>query len=258
MKILVANDDGIDAKGLQTLVKVLARNNEVYVVAPSTQKNAYSQSVTYFFGDKKAWVRNDIEGATKAWAVDGTPADCIYYGIYAFLHDKPDVVISGINHGQNLSTDVLYSGTVGAASEGLIAGIPSIATSLCTYEDYDFTTAALITEKVLYEHMKRKDKLNYVLSINVPALSLSQIKGIKVVGFDGIRDYSNKVTVTKQQDYLVLHHPHKQVGILNSIGMQGDVTCVDNGYVTLTPITIDRTYYSYLNILKGSENINIK
>lgn len=255
MKILLSNDDGIDAKGLRTLTRVLSKKHEILVVAPSSQKSGFSHSVTYFHSDKKAWIRNDVEGATKAYAVDGTPADCIYYGIYAFSKEKPDLVITGINHGPNLSTDVLYSGTVGAAAEGLIADIPSIAVSLCTHEDYDFTTAAEATLNIVSYFKNHKDCLNYVLSINVPALPKEEIKGYKITRFDGMRDYEKEVIVKQiQDDEIILQCPNKPVNTKNMIGLEGDVTAVNEGYISITPITMDWTSYKHLDGLRKLEN----
>lgn len=253
MKILLSNDDGIDAKGIQTLAKVLGKNHEVYMVAPSSQKSGFSHSVTYFYGDKKAWVRTDIEGVKKAWSVDGTPADCVYYGIYAFLKEKPDVVITGINHGPNLSTDALYSGTIGAAAEGLVAGVPAIAVSLCTHEDYDFTTAAESVANILEYFMELEDK-NFVLSMNVPAISKEKIKGYKITCFDGMRDYEKEVFIESvDEKELVLRCPNKPVKTKNTIGVGGDVSAVAEGYISITPVSMDWSDWKQMSNLKALE-----
>lgn len=253
MKILLSNDDGIDAKGIKTLAKVLGKTHEVYVIAPVTQKSGFSHSVTYFYGDRKAWRRIDIEGAFEAYAVEGTPADCVYFGCYGFLEEKPDVVISGINHGPNLSTDALYSGTIGAAAEGLVAEIPSIAVSLCTHEEYDFTTAAEVVRDILPLFMQREDRLEYVLSINVPALPKEKIKGYKVTRFDGMRDYEKEVFIEEGEDSLILRCPNQPVRTKNQIGIEGDVSAVENGYISITPITMDWSSYAHIDALKDFE-----
>lgn len=106
MKILLVNDDGINAPGILALVKQFAEKHEVYVCAPSSQRSGYSHGVTYFHGATHVQPV-DIAGAVKAWAVDGTPADCSYLGIYELMDEKPDLLISGINQGQNMSADIV-------------------------------------------------------------------------------------------------------------------------------------------------------
>lgn len=243
MKILITNDDGIEAEGIQTLAKVLGTHHDVIVSAPSSQRSGYSHSVTYFYEDHKAFRRN-IPGAQAAFAVDGTPADCIYYGIYSFLSQKPDLIISGINHGPNLSTDALYSGTIGAAAEGIVAGIPSMAISLCTHIKYDFTAAAEIADELIPYYLNDSDALQYVLSINVPALARKDMKGFRATCFEGMRNYEKAVQMEEKEDgSLLLKCPNQPVGTKNKIGLEGDVSAVEAGYVSLTPITLDWTDY---------------
>ena len=166
MRILVSNDDGIMADGLITLVKRLSEEHEVYVAAPDRQRSAYSHSVTYFLRDLHARLI-EVPGAYKAWSVDGTPADCVYAAVCGLMEEAPDLVVSGINRGWNVSYDCIYSGTVGAASEGTILGIPSIAVSLASDRPYEFETSAEITAQLLKRFMEDPDRYEYVLNVNI-------------------------------------------------------------------------------------------
>lgn len=237
MKILLTNDDGIEAPGILALADRLKEQHEVYICAPIEQRSGYSHCVTYFhenlYGEKRT-----IPGIKKAWAINGTPADSAYLGIYAMMDDKPDLLISGINQGQNMSADIMYSGTIGAACEGIVAGVPSMAVSYCSYDDNDFTTAAEIAEKVipLYMNLKKKD---FVLSVNVPELPLDKIKGYKLTYPQKPRDFERK---------LIVRNEEKGFRILMGEGLppehiepidHTDTYEVSKGYVSLTPVGLD-------------------
>lgn len=240
MKILLVNDDGINAPGILALVKQFAEKHEVYVCAPSSQRSGYSHGVTYFHGATHVQPVG-IAGAVKAWAVDGTPADCSYLGIYELMDEKPDLLISGINQGQNMSADIVYSGTIGAACEGLIAHIPSIAMSWCSFTDTDFSIAAKVAEKAVVFFMEQPDH-DYVLSVNVPALPYEQIKGVKWAWPQACRDFERPLARNYREDGsfdVVTTEPLSADPILNQEGT--DLYEVSSGYVTLTPIGLDPT-----------------
>ena len=143
MKILIANDDGIQAAGIQTLAKALCKEHEVYIVAPDQERSAAGHALTLNMPIRVREVNIGIDIA-KAYAISGTPGDCVKIGITEILDVKPDLVISGINHGPNLGADVLYSGTVSAAMEGAVLGYPSLAVSLADLygTSYNFKPAA--------------------------------------------------------------------------------------------------------------------
>lgn len=245
MKILLVNDDGIHAPGILALVKQFAEKHEVYVCAPSSQRSGYSHGVTYFHGATHVQPVS-IAGAVKAWAVDGTPADCSYLGIYELMDEKPDLLISGINQGQNMSADIVYSGTIGAACEGLIAHIPSIAMSWCSFTDTDFSTAARVAEKAVTFFMKQSVH-DYVLSVNVPALSYDQIKGVKWAWPQPCRDFERPLERNYREDGsfdIVTTEPLSADPILKLEGT--DLYEVSCGFVTLTPIGLDPTKHSDL------------
>jgi 5'-nucleotidase len=257
MRILIANDDGIEAKGILALVDALKDEHEVYVAAPHRQRSAYSHSVTYFSRHRKAWKR-EIAGTAGAWAIDATPADCVYYGCFAFLKEMPDLILSGINHGENLSTDCIYSGTVGAASEGQIIGIPSIAVSLCSYTGEDFANAVQAVKELIPVYMADPDNHAYMLNVNVPDLPKDQIKGYKITMTEGNRNYQKPVDVEEQKDgsYLLICDNVPVSTEHLSHQLAGDVTAVKNGYISVTPMDSDLTHHEQIARMKKYEEIH--
>lgn len=258
MRILVSNDDGIDAPGLRELVKVLGKEHEVYVFAPNREKSSFSRSVTYWRLDNKAYAR-EVEGAGQAWAIDGTPADCVYYGMTTFMEEKPDLVITGINRGENLSTDCLYSGTVGAAAEGVIMGVPAIAVSYCGRDDADYTTSAEITLALLPYVMKEESREGLLLNVNVPALPKEKICGIRMTSFEGRKDYVKHIVCQKQDDgSILLHCPKQEGGLKDERGtLDADITAVNNGYVSVTPLSLDMVDYHQLGMMERWNQIEL-
>jgi len=258
MKILLVNDDGIQAKGIRALVDAFKEEHEVYVSAPAAQKSGFSHCVT-FFHDKIKVTEEYIEGAVKAWAVDGTPADCTYLGIFALMKEKPDVVISGINHGPNLSSDCTYSGTVGAALEGMMANIPSMAVSLCSFTEDYFQQAASVAKAILPVFMSSEERCNYVLNVNVPAIPLEEIKGIKVTRLDVPRKCTQDFHQEENEDGSItiscVSFPDDSAfkeGIED-----GDITATRNGYVSVTPLYEDMCHHDVRKSIFSFENIKI-
>lgn len=238
MRILLTNDDGINAPGILQLAERLKDRYEVLIAAPMEQRSAYSHAVTYFRHETYVEEKK-IEGVSKAWAIDGTPADCAYLGIYAMDERKPDLVLSGINQGQNLSADIAYSGTIGAACEAIIAGIPAIAMSYCSYTDTDFSVPAAIAEKMIPFYMGLEEK-NFVLSVNVPQLPMEEIKGYRVTYPQKPRDFERKlkktnVTVNGFCISMAEGLPPETVEEIEGT----DSYEVSRGYVSLTPIGLD-------------------
>ncbi|MGM9941725.1 MAG: 5'/3'-nucleotidase SurE [Bulleidia sp.] len=241
MRILLVNDDGIDAPGIQALMTGFRDTHEVYVCAPVSQRSGYSHSATYFSRDLKVEERH-IEGTVKSWAVDGTPADCAYFGIYAMMDVKPDLVISGINQGQNMGADLIYSGTIGAAAEGLVAKIPSIAVSYCSYTDTDYRAAVKVTRMMADWYMKEAEH-DYVLSINVPSLPYEQLKGLRWTTPSPARDFARKLKRTQLDDKVCT------IGVDGALPAETihplvgtDTYEVSRGYVSLTPVGLDPTF----------------
>ncbi len=239
LRILVANDDGIDAPGLRALVKRLSLDHDVYVCAPDGERSSMSHAVTYWRLNNEAQ-RREVPGAKEAWAVHGTPADCVFYGLSLFWKNKIDVVISGINQGENLNADVLYSGTVGAAMEGLMLGVPSMAVSLCSFTSDDFAPTADLAVKLLPKYMQDEKRFSYVCNINVPAIPYEKIKGIRVTQFDHFKSYTNKSIDMIHQDGRILLHCQQDPPTYPQAPLEdGDRNVVEQGYVSVTPIGTD-------------------
>ncbi|HBV86936.1 MAG TPA: 5'/3'-nucleotidase SurE [Desulfosporosinus sp.] len=178
MHILLTNDDGYDASGIQTLHRTLRSmtNHHISIVAPEGQRSAMGHSITLF--QPLFVTEHELDGDQKGFAISGTPSDCVKIAIQGGLISKPDLVISGINQGANLGTDVFYSGTVSAAMEGVILGVPSLAVSLASYDFLDFEpSAAYLAEhldEIVLSHQQG------LMNINFPGKPQSEWAGVKV------------------------------------------------------------------------------
>ena len=183
MKILISNDDGILSNGIRALIEALSSSHDVYVVAPDRERSAAGHSLTLHTPLRVEEVDAKY-GARKCWITTGTPGDCVKLAVKAILdeNEKPDLVISGINHGPNLGADILYSGTVSCAMEGAILGVPSIATSLASlrneYEDFKFASEFIAELLNRFDTYKIPPKT--ILNINIPGLEKDDIAGIAI------------------------------------------------------------------------------
>lgn len=245
MKILITNDDGINAVGIRMLASSLKEIGEVTVVAPDRERSATGHAITMHHPlrvEKVKFGDFDID----AWSISGTPSDCIKIGVESLMEEAPDIIVSGINNGPNLGTDVLYSGTVSAAIEGAIHNIPSIALSVYgKINEIVYEGAAYYSCKLIQAVIKNKMPKNLVLNINVPSMDNSQIKGVKFTEL-GIRRYKN--SFEKRQDPMGKSYywlSGSLIEIENSV--QSDVECVKNGYISVTPLHFDLTDYNYLD-----------
>src|SRR5512147_770865 len=171
--ILVSNDDGVDAPGIYALVQELKKIGDVTVVAPDKQQSAVGHAITMNFPLRAKEVKKD--GVFFGFAVEGTPADSVKLAVKALLKKKPDLLISGVNHGANTAISIIYSGTVSAATEGTILGIPSIAVSLTTYGPADFKVAAKFARKLAQMVIKKGLPEGTLLNVNVPPLMEKEI-----------------------------------------------------------------------------------
>lgn len=172
MKILIANDDGIHAAGIKALAKELKDKHELLLIAPDAERSGASHSITLTMPLRLRKVCLEGLEDVDCYSINGSPADCVIFGI-SVLDAKPDLVISGINHGFNLGTDVHYSGTVAAATEGALLGIPSMAVST---EGDDFAAAARVAAELIDKFIASGSML---FNVNVPVLPYDEIKGIK-------------------------------------------------------------------------------
>lgn len=182
--ILVSNDDGVYSDGIRILGKALGQVGKVVIVAPDQERSAASHSLTLHRPLRVKKIEPDI------FSVDGTPTDCITLGVNELLPRRPDLIVSGINKGANLGDDVHYSGTVSAALEGAIMGIPSIAVSMMPGEKYHFATAANFIVRLAKKVLKEGLSPGIILNVNVPNLPAGQIKGYRFTK-QGKRDYGD-------------------------------------------------------------------
>ncbi|QIB70614.1 5'/3'-nucleotidase SurE [Aminipila butyrica] len=256
MNILVSNDDGIQAKGISELVKALSKVADVYVCAPHVERSAAGHSITIRQGLEATEV--PYKNAQLAYEISGTPADCVKLGVLLLRNRGIDVdmVFSGINHGGNLGTDIHYSGTVSAAIEGCICGIPSVAVSIHGtvpvngYEPKHFDVAAeLAVQAMLKSFGKLDDKT--VLNINVPDVPKKKLKGVKVTTL-GTRVYEGwfhqqEVEDTGACQYWYSGKPVK----CQDLTEEYDVMAIQNGYASITPLHYDFTNYKLVEEVKS-------
>lgn len=247
MRILISNDDGVMADGIRVLAQQLAEIGEVYVVAPDRQRSAAGHGITLH---KPLFVEeHDFGPGIRAYGLSGTPADCVKFGVSEILQDgKPDIVVSGINSGSNLGNDVTYSGTVSAAIEGSIQGLPAIAVSQCGQEPFDYTGAALFTKKLIQEVMKRGLDPDTILNVNHPPLAPADVLGVRITTL-GKRRYHNqydKRTNPRGVPYYWLAGPLKDL----PTSPDSDIRAIQEGYISVSPVHFDFSYRQMIDPLK--------
>lgn len=241
MNILLSNDDGYHAEGIQILAQALRKIAQVIIVAPDRNRSAASNSLTLVEPLRPRHLDNGD------YCINGTPADCVHLALNGFLSGKIDLVVSGINAGANLGDDTLYSGTVAAAFEGRHLGLPAIAVSLDGRQHYE-SAAQIVCDLIPRLHGQLLQP-NQIININVPDLPLEQIKGIKVCRL-GSR--FSAAEVIKQQD------PRGETiywigppGLPEDDGQDTDFYAVKNGYVAITPIQADMTAHQSILALQN-------
>ena len=240
MKILLSNDDGIHARGISVLHKAIRDQGELHVVAPDTERSAAGHAITLTDPIKTISVEKDeVPFGT---AVSGTPADCIKLGLCLLHKDNPpDLVVSGINLGSNTGISVLYSGTVSAASEAVILGVPAIAISLCTYQNPHWETAAKVAEEIVAKVARNPLPDGTLLNVNVPNIPLSELKGMKAARMGRSRfveKFSTHLDPRGNNYYWL----DGELDLLDDAA-DTDVRVVQDGYVALTPIQIEMTAF---------------
>jgi 5'-nucleotidase len=246
MRILCTNDDGYLAEGLRVLATAAGSLGSVTIVAPDREQSATSHSLTLHHPLRS---RRASDGAL---VVDGTPTDCVILALGALMDDRPDICLSGINHGPNMGEDVLYSGTVAAAMEATVLGVPAVAIS---YTGPDFESISGWEEPVtgllasLVEQSFPKDTL---LNVNLPAIDPAEVKGIRVTTL-GERRYADSLTRAKDpsgREYFWIGG-----GSLSWTGRTGrkdsDFAAVEDGYISVTPLHLDLTNYRLLEEIQA-------
>jgi len=242
MRILVSNDDGYTANGIHALVEALSVQHDVYVVVPNGERSAAGHSLTLHTPIRVDELPPKY-GAKRVWTTSGTPGDCIKIGINAILaeNEKPDMVISGINHGPNLGTDILYSGTVSCALEGALMNIPSIATSFCG----NLTTmdAFRPTAKFVADLLPRLKDFHFpprvILNVNYPGVDPEDIAGIAITELGGklfTDDYEKRIDPRGKVYYWM-------AGEITSAPADAmtDIAAIRNNRISITPVTFEMT-----------------
>jgi 5'-nucleotidase len=243
MRILLSNDDGYFAPGLAALAEALAKLAEIVVVAPERDRSGASNSLTL---DRPLIVRRSHNGFHY---VNGTPTDCVHLAVTGLLDEMPDMVISGINHGANMGDDTIYSGTVAAATEGFLLGIPSMAVSLASKSAGNYATAARVARELFERFRDRPGAAPLLLNVNVPDVAYEQLEGIEVTR---------------------LGRRHKAEGVVKSVNPRGetvywvgaaggaqdagagtDFHAVAHRKVSVTPLQIDLTQYASLDHVRS-------
>lgn len=258
MKLLISNDDGISALGVRTLANTLAEvGHEVTVVCPDRERSATGHGLTLHQPIRAEIIESIFHPSIKAWACSGTPSDCVKLALWALLDSPPALVLSGINQGANLGTEILYSGTVSAAMEGIIEGIPSIALSLASHTSKDFQPAANFA-KILVEQITAKPLPDLMLlNVNIPPVSWSDIAGATITR-QGIRRYVDvfdKRVDPRGKTYYWLTgevlediEPPKGLNLPEHIPI--DVHVIRENYISITPLQYNLTYGNGLEQLQ--------
>jgi 5'-nucleotidase len=244
--ILLTNDDGIYAQGILAAWQELRKIGQVEVVAPDAERSAVGHAITLLqpLRAKEVVRRN----ARFGYAVNGMPADCVKIAVGAILPRPPDLVVSGINLGSNTGTNVIYSGTVSAATEARIIGIPSIAVSLATFTNPDFTYAAKFTRKLALAVLAHGLPDKTLLNVNVPNIPEEEIKGVIITqqGESRVEEKFEKRTDPRNQTYYWLAGQFR----LQEPRENADAAVVTQGYVSVTPVQFDLTAYRAIKTLE--------
>lgn len=247
--ILVTNDDGITAPGLRALIQFMNEIGEVFVVAPDSPQSGMGHAITVDAAlfCEKVKIDNGPQN-DREWACSGTPVDCVKLAINRILPRKPDLVVSGINHGSNSSINVIYSGTMSAAVEGGVEGIVSIGFSLCDFSySADFFAARKFIQKIVKKTIESKITKGLVLNVNIPKLPESKIKGIRVC---------RQAKAVWQEDYDERKNPRGKsyywlTGKFVNLdsGDDTDERALEQGYISVVPIQYDMTAHNYISVL---------
>jgi len=250
--ILITNDDGITAPGIKNLIEAVKDLGKVVVVAPDKPQSGMGHAITIGIPLRLHKV-NLFEGI-EAYQCSGTPVDCVKLAVDKVLHHKPDICISGINHGANHSINVIYSGTMSAAVEAAIESIPSIGFSLLDYSlEADFSAARKYARMIVEEMLKSAPDKHCVLNVNIPIATIDEIKGVKVC---------RQAYAKYEEDFIERDDPHgrKYYWLTGEFvnfdeGTDTDVWALANKYISIVPVQFDLTHYKQKDQLEKNWNI---
>jgi len=246
--ILVTNDDGVHSSGIMALHMAMKKLGDVYIVAPDRERSAAGHSLTLHRPLKAEEIREHV------FSVNGTPTDCVTLGINKLLPQRPDLVVSGINKGANLGDDITYSGTVSAAIEGTIFGIPSIAFSLIADRHYHYDTATYFATRIASYVLEHSLPFDTLLNVNFPNVPRQDISGIKITR-QGKRIYENSI----QETFNPWGEKYYWIGGGRTFwehGDEADMEAVQQNFVSITPIHLDLTNHSALSFLRERWNVS--
>ncbi len=251
--ILVTNDDGITAPGIHALVNAVKDLGDVVVVAPDKPQSGMGHAITIGVPLRLDKVKDFFDNA-EAWQTNGTPVDCVKLAVDKILHRKPDICLSGINHGANHSINVIYSGTMSAAMEASIESIPSIGFSLLDYSiEADLSTSEFYVHKIVGSVLKTKLPKHFLLNVNIPAVPLDLMNGIKVC---------KQAYAKYEEDFDERLDPHGRkyywlTGEFKNFdqGEDTDVWALEHNYVSVVPVQFDLTNYKLKKELEKNWDI---
>ncbi|TGN30125.1 5'/3'-nucleotidase SurE [Empedobacter tilapiae] len=246
--ILVTNDDGVTAPGIRALIEIAKEFGNVYVVAPDSPQSGMGHAVTInstLFCDEI-----EVDGDIKEYACSGTPVDCVKLAVSQILPRKPDLCISGINHGSNSSVNVIYSGTMSAAVEAGIEGIPAIGFSLCDFSyNADFKSSEKFIRIIISQVLEHKLPKGVVLNVNIPKLKETEIKGIKVCRQADAKweEKFDKREDPRGRTYYWMSGEFKNL----DKGEDTDERALEEGYISVVPVRYDLTAHHFLTDLRN-------
>jgi 5'-nucleotidase len=251
--ILVTNDDGITAPGIRSLVNAVKDLGDVVVVAPDKPQSGMGHAITIGVPLRLTKVDN-IFGGIEAWQTNGTPVDCVKLAVDKILHRKPDICLSGINHGPNHSINVIYSGTMSAAMEASIESIPSIGFSLLDHSiEADFAASEFYVNKIVKSLLNTKMDRHFLLNVNIPMVPLDLINGIKVckqayAKYD--EDFDERLDPSGKKYYWL-------TGVFKNFdkGEDTDVWALEHNYISVVPVQFDLTNYTLKKELEKTWDI---
>ncbi|KUG11508.1 5'/3'-nucleotidase SurE [Elizabethkingia sp. HvH-WGS333] len=246
--ILVTNDDGITAPGIRNLVSFMNEIGDVVVVAPDSPQSGKGHAIT--INSTLTYEEISMEGPQKDYSLSGTPVDCVKFALDKILTRKPDLVVSGINHGANSSINVIYSGTMSAAVEAGVEGLQAIGFSLLDFSwDADFSQAKTFIQNIVKKVLENPIPKGIVLNVNIPKLPAEEIKGIKVC---------KQANAKWEESFDERVNPHGKKyywlsGYFNNMDKSEDAdeTALSDGYISVVPVKFDLTAYEYLKDLQN-------
>jgi 5'-nucleotidase len=249
--ILVTNDDGISSKGILSLYEAVREFGDIVIIAPNSPQSGMGHAIT--INEPLRLHVSNLFGDTPAYACSGSPVDCVKIGVYEVLHCKPDLIVSGINHGANTSSNVLYSGTMSAAVEGAMQGIDSVGFSLCNFDSYaDFTASITVVKNVVEQILKNGIMNRTCLNVNIPNVPIGELKGIKICrqAHAFWKDSFDKREDQFGNPYYWLRGEFLEQDKLDDT----DLLWIEKGHPTIVPTQFDMTAYK---AIKDLENWNL-